>query len=110
MSRSRAIVRNNGGDLVRVLEALNGFKAKHGSWPTELLISRVTLANLKEHHLTELGFALLENRVRLLGVGDYKLNWSRGTTAGAPSTTIRRAGRGAELRSPRRFGSGSGSA
>jgi hypothetical protein len=59
--------------LVRVLEALNGFKAKHGSWPTELLISRVTLSNLKEHHLTELGFTLLENKVRLLGAGDYKL-------------------------------------
>ena len=73
MTRLGPIVRNNGGDLVRVLEALNGFKTKHGSWPTELLISRVTLANLKEHHLTDLGFALLENRVRLLAVGDYKL-------------------------------------
>ena len=63
MTRLGPIVRNNGGDLVRMLKALNGFKAKHGSWPTELLISRITFSNLREHHLTELGFTLLENKV-----------------------------------------------
>lgn len=73
MSKSEPIVKNNGGDLVRVLEALNGFKAKYGSWPTELLISPITLANLKEHHLTKLGFTLLENKVRLVNTTKGKL-------------------------------------
>ena len=63
MTRLGPIVRNSGGDPVRMLEALNGFEAKHGSWPTELLIPRVTLSNLKEHRPTELGFTLLENEV-----------------------------------------------
>jgi hypothetical protein len=63
MTRLGPIVRNNGGDLVRMLGALNGFKATHGSWPTELPISRITFSNLKEHRLTELGFTLLENKL-----------------------------------------------
>jgi len=63
MTRLGPFVRNNGGDPVRMLEALNGFKAKHGSWPTELLIPRATLSNLEEPRPTELGFTLLENEV-----------------------------------------------
>ena len=63
MTRLGPIVRNNGGDLVRMLKALNGLKAKHGSWPTELLIPRVALSNLKEHRPTELGFTFFEDEV-----------------------------------------------
>jgi len=73
MRRREEVVRHGGGNLVRVIEALNGFRAKHGSWPTELLIYPQAIANLRDDHLTKLGFSLLKNKVRLIHTNDLVL-------------------------------------
>ena len=64
MSNKGDFVNYGGGDLHRVLATLYGFKAKHGSWPTELLVHSRTVANLRSH-LTDLGFEFLTNKVTI---------------------------------------------
>lgn len=55
----------HGGNLVRTLQALDGFMATHGCWPTRLQMSPECLAVLAVHHLTPLGFYRLQSKVRL---------------------------------------------
>src|SRR3712207_3844433 len=73
MSNRGQTVKQGGGNLVRVIEALNGFRVKHGSWPTELLIYPEALADLQDRHLTDLGFGLLKEKVRLVHANDLAL-------------------------------------
>ncbi len=55
----------HGGNLVRTLQALDGFMATHGSWPTRLQIRPECLVDLATHHLTPLGFYRLQSKVQL---------------------------------------------
>lgn len=55
----------HGGNFVRTLQALDGFRATHGCWPTRLQMSPACLADLAVHHLTPLGFYRLQSKVRL---------------------------------------------
>lgn len=58
-----------GGNLVRALQALDGFMAAHGSWPTRLRVTPICLADLALRHLTPLGFFKLQSKIRL-EIGD----------------------------------------
>lgn len=55
----------HGGNLVRTLQALDGFMATHGCWPTRLQMRPECLVDLAVHHLTPLGFYRLQSKVRL---------------------------------------------
>ncbi|MNZ78491.1 hypothetical protein D3C78_970670 [compost metagenome] len=55
----------HGGNLVRTLQALDGFMATHGCWPTRLQIRPECLVDLATHHLTPLGFYRLQSKVQL---------------------------------------------
>lgn len=59
------IVQNWGGYLMRVLATLNGFRRKHGEWPTTLSVSQGVLDAL-QFHLTDVGMRLLESKLRLI--------------------------------------------
>lgn len=59
-------VKNHGGVLVRVLTTLNGFYAKNGSWPSTLQIQANSLAALALHHLTPLGFFLMQSKLDIV--------------------------------------------
>lgn len=65
MVRTKAI-RSDGGVLVRITEAINGFRTKHGYWPSQIEISDGTLAALVTYHLTPFGFFLLQSKVELV--------------------------------------------
>jgi len=52
-------VNEHGGNLVRCMEAINGFKQKYNIWPSHLHIAPGTLYTLVNHHLTEEGFERL---------------------------------------------------
>lgn len=64
---------HEGGNLVRTLQALDGFFAVHGSWPTRLQIPRECLADLAQWHLTTTGFHRLQSKVRLDVVDEMKI-------------------------------------
>lgn len=55
----------HGGNLVRTLQALDGFMATHSCWPTRLQMRPECLVDLAVHHLTPLGFYRLQSKVRL---------------------------------------------
>ena len=55
----------HGGNLVRTLQALDGFMATHGCWPTRLQMRPECLVDLATHHLTPLGFYRLQSKVQL---------------------------------------------
>lgn len=63
----------HGGNLVRTLQALDGFMATHGCWPTRLQMSPECLTDLAVHHLTPLGFYRLQSKVRLEVSDELKL-------------------------------------
>ena len=48
-------VKSSGGNLVRCMEAINGFKRKYGIWPSHLHVDSGTLYALVNYHLTEEG-------------------------------------------------------
>lgn len=50
------LIKESGGILVRVFEAINGFKSKHGFWPSEIVINSETLDVLKNVCFTKDGF------------------------------------------------------
>lgn len=66
-------VKTPGGVTVRVIEALNGFRTKHGNWPERLEIEARTLADLATYSLTPLGFFQLQSKVDLAMGTDGKL-------------------------------------
>jgi hypothetical protein len=68
MELSKEFVQSEGGAFTRILETLNGFHAKHGCWPTELLLDTDTMKVLREHLVTERGLAQLKSKVRLVPV------------------------------------------
>lgn len=62
---SRGEVLAEGGNLVRTLQALDGFFAVHGRWPTQLQLYPECLIDLATWHLTPTGFYRLQSKVRL---------------------------------------------
>lgn len=67
------LVRDQGGVLVRLTEALNGFKTKYGYWPAQVEIPAGTLSALVTHHLTPFGFFLLQSKIEILPNLEEKL-------------------------------------
>ena len=49
------LLKCTGGSLTRMLQAIDGFRAKHGCWPKEIWVHREELVNICEYHLTEEG-------------------------------------------------------
>lgn len=58
-------VRQGGGNLVRILQALDGFFARHRCWPSVISLCADCLVDLATHHLTPFGFFLLQSKVEL---------------------------------------------
>ena len=58
-------IRTPGGVSVRVLEAINGFRTKYGYWPTQIEAEAGTITALATHHLTPLGFYLLQSKIEI---------------------------------------------
>jgi len=58
-------VLQEGGNLVRTLQAIDGFFAVHGTWPTDLQMHPECLIDLATRHLTPTGFYRLHSKVRL---------------------------------------------
>jgi hypothetical protein len=54
-----------GGVVVRLIEALNGFRTKYGYWPHAIDLPAGTLDAIANYHLTPHGFALVKKRVEL---------------------------------------------
>lgn len=50
-------IKNQGGVLVRLMEAINGFRTKHGRWPTKVQVDETTIAHLATVSLTPLAFS-----------------------------------------------------
>ena len=88
-------VKSSGGNLVRIGQAIDGFKTKYGYWPTALQVDVETLSMLKKHHLTEEGFKQLSGFVPItpvtgdvsivtIGIGEDKFDYSREGLSGDP--------------------------
>jgi hypothetical protein len=58
-------IKDGGGVIQRILEALNGFKTKHGYWPERLEAEPATISSLATHCLTPLGLFLLQSKVEI---------------------------------------------
>ena len=58
-------IKSPGGVLVRVIEALNGFKTKYGHWPKTLELDNETIALLATQSLTPRGFFQLHSKIDL---------------------------------------------
>lgn len=59
--------------LVRVIETLNSFKTKYGYWPSKLEAGAAAISELVTHHLTPLGFFLLQSKVDIVEGSDEKI-------------------------------------
>ena len=88
-------VKSAGGNLVRIGQAIDGFKTKYGYWPTALQADEETLNTLKKYHLTEEGFKQLSGFVSITpvtsgvsivasGIGGDKFDYSREGWSGDP--------------------------
>jgi hypothetical protein len=66
-------IKSPGGITVRLIETLNGFKAKYGHWPTTLEAEAETIAFLATTSLTPLGFFLLQSKVNLVMGAEGKI-------------------------------------
>lgn len=55
-----------GGNIVRTLQAIDGFYATFGEWPTHLQMSADHLATLVTHHLSPRGFFKLQSKIKLV--------------------------------------------
>lgn len=66
-------IKDSGGVLVRVVEALNGFRTKHGYWPRSLEAPALTISLLATHHLTPLGFFLLQSKLELTEADEERI-------------------------------------
>src|SRR4051812_30172933 len=58
----------NGGDrnFIRLCSSLEGFRLRHGAWPTEVRLFPGAIADLREHVLGPEAFSKLEALVRLI--------------------------------------------
>src|SRR5712692_8188914 len=78
-------IKSPGGVLVRVIEALNGFKTKYGHWPRTLELDNETIALLATQSLTPRGFFLLHSKIDLATHGSGLVlmmnSWHRLVTA-----------------------------
>lgn len=88
-------VKSAGGNLVRIGQAIDGFKTKYGYWPTALQIDAETLDMVKKYHLTDEGFKQLSGFVPItpvtgdvsivtIGIGEDKFDYSREGWSGDP--------------------------
>lgn len=61
----------NGGDknFVRLCAALNGFKQRHGLWPTRVVAYSASLEDLRQHVLGRTAYDAVTRKVALI-VGD----------------------------------------
>jgi len=59
------MIKDAGGILQRVIEALNGFRTKFGYWPKNLEMEAETLAVLSTQLLTPSGFFLMQSRLTI---------------------------------------------
>lgn len=66
-------IKDSGGVLVRVVEALKGFRTKHGYWPTSLEAPPLTISLLATHHLTPLGFFLLQSKLDVIEADEERI-------------------------------------
>ncbi|TFZ04524.1 hypothetical protein [Ramlibacter rhizophilus] len=81
-----ALVKDAGGVIQRVFEAINGFKTKHGYWPNQRHVYPELVAVLATNSLAPLGFLLLRSEVRS-DAGREGLDLAFGQrTSGAPVT------------------------
>jgi ADP-ribose pyrophosphatase YjhB (NUDIX family) len=55
-----------GGNIVRTLQAIDGFYATYREWPTHLQMSANHLATLVTHHLSPKGFFKLQSKIKLV--------------------------------------------
>ena len=55
----------NGADKnwVRLRAAINGFRLRHGHWPTQIRLHPVSLANLRDHVFEQGVFRQIEQRL-----------------------------------------------
>ena len=71
-------IKSPGGITVRLIEAVNGFRTKHGRWPSKIQAEEATIAYLATVSLTPLSFFLLQSKLeviigeqgRILALGD----------------------------------------
>lgn len=61
----KKLVKNSGGALIRVIQAINGFKIKYGIWPSNIYINAESLEAIKSHHLTPDGFRRLNGFINI---------------------------------------------
>lgn len=59
-------IKSPGGITVRVIEAINGFKSKHGYWPSTIAADAELVATLATQCLTPLGFFLLQSKIDIV--------------------------------------------
>ncbi len=59
--------------MVRFIEALNGFKSKHGYWPASVEAPADTICAVATHCLTPLGFFLLQSKVDIVVGADGQI-------------------------------------
>jgi hypothetical protein len=59
----------NGWDKnwVRLCAAVDGFRARYGTWPTRVRMSPAMLENLRKHIFDPISFAQLESKLKLVG-------------------------------------------
>lgn len=50
----------------RILETVNGFRRRYGTWPTVLKMDRGMAEALKEHTLTSAGWIMLETKMKII--------------------------------------------
>ncbi|SDO42093.1 hypothetical protein [Vreelandella arcis] len=60
-----SLIQSGGGYLVRVLQAIDGFYATYGEWPTSLRMPEDALAVLVTYHLSPQGFFRLQSRLSI---------------------------------------------
>lgn len=88
-------VKSAGGNLVRIGQAIDGFKNKYGYWPIALQIETETLDMLKKYHLTDEGFKQLSGFVPVItvagnvgivtiGINEHKFDYGSEGWSGEP--------------------------
>jgi hypothetical protein len=68
-----ATIKTPDGVLVRVIEAIDGFKSKFGDWPGRVEAPAETIAIIATVSLTPHGFFLLQSKVELTLGADGKI-------------------------------------
>lgn len=66
-------IKTPGGVMVRVIEALNGFRSKFGYWPSSLEMEAEAIAHVATELLTPFGFFLLQSRVQIINAHEQKV-------------------------------------